>query len=132
MTPGAMRSTGRVDEWTIGPLSSSGPAERIDDAAEQAGADRHFHDATGRLDGVTLLDVGRVAQDDRADGLLLQVQGHPHDAAGKLEQFGRESARQAVDLGDAVADLDDRADAAGLRARVETLDRVLDDADDLV
>ena len=57
-----------------------------------------------------------VAEDDRADGLLLEVQGHAHDAAGELEQLGREGAREAVDLGDAVADLDHRADAARLGA----------------
>ena len=61
------------------------------------------------------LMCGRVAQDDRADGLLLQVEGHAHDAAGELEQLRREGAGQAVDLGDAVADLDDGADACASR-----------------
>ena len=39
---------------------------------------------------------------------------------------------EAVDLGDAVTDLDDRPDAARLGGRVEVRDLALDDADDLV
>ncbi len=113
-------------------LIVQGAAQRVDDTAQQAGPDRHLYHATGGLDDVTLLDVGWVAKDDGADGLLLQVQGHPHDATRELEQFGGEGSGEAVDLGDAVADFDHRADAARFRARVETLDRVLDDADDLV
>ncbi len=113
-------------------LVVQGPAERVDDTAQETGPDRHLNHATGSLDGVTLLDMGWVAENDRADGLLLKVQSHPHDATWELEQLGGEGAGEAVDLGDAVADLDHRTDAAGLRACVETFDRVLDDADDLV
>ena len=132
MTPGAIRSTGRVRVALIGPLSSSGRPERVDDAPEQLRADRHLDDAAGRLDDVAFLDRRGVAEDDRADGLLLEVEGHAHDAAGELEQLRRERAVEAVDLGDAVADLDDRPDVARLGGRVEVLDRGLDDADDLV
>ena len=73
-----------------------------------------------------------VAEDDRADRLLLEVEGHAHHPAGELEQLGRQGAVEAVDLGDAVTDLDDGADAARLGARVELVDRGLDDAGDLV
>ena len=79
----------------------------------------------------SLIAVG-VAEDDRADRLLLEVEGHAHHPAGELEQLGRERAGEPVDLGDAVADLDDGADAAGLDAGVERVDRGLDDAGDLV
>ena len=108
-------------------------AQRVHDAARAAPAPTGT--STTRPVVLTVspsLMRGRVAQDDRADGLLLQVQGHAHDAAGKLEQLGRERALEPVDLGDAVADLDDRADVARLRGRVEVVDRGLDDADDLV
>ena len=73
-----------------------------------------------------------VAEDDRADRLLLEVEGHAHHPAGELEHLGRERAVEAVDLGDAVADLDDGADAARLDAGVERVDGGLDDAGDLV
>ena len=132
MTPGAMRSTGRVAVVAIGPLSSSGLAERVDDAPEQRGPDRDLDHAAGRLDRVAFLDRGGVAEDDRADRLLLEVEGHAHQPVGELEQLRRQRAGQAVDLGDPVADLDDGPDAAGLDARVEVVDRGLDDAGDLV
>ena len=107
-------------------------AERVDHAAEQRLADRHLDDAAGGLDGVAFLDRGGVAQDDRADRLLLEVEGHAHHPAGELEQLRGEGALEAVDLGDAVADLDDRADVARLGVGVEPVDRGLDDVDDLV
>ena len=59
MTPGAMRSTGRVFVVAIGPLSSSGRPERVDDAAEQRLADRDLDDAAGGLDRVAFLDARR-------------------------------------------------------------------------
>ena len=132
MTPGAMRSTGRVAVVAIGPLSSSGRPSGVDDATEQRLADRDLDDAAGRLDRVAFLDRGGVAEDDRADRLLLEVEGHAHDPARELEHLGRQGAVEPVDLGDAVTDLDDRADAARLDARVERIDGGLDDAGDLV
>ena len=94
--------------------------ERVDDAAEQRRADRDLDDAAGRLDRVAFLDRVGVAEDDRADRLLLEVEGHAHHPARELEQLGRQRAGQPVDLGDAVADLDDGPDAARLGRRRRT------------
>ena len=102
-----------------GALVVERPTERVDDPPEERLADRHLDDLAGRLDRVALLDRVGVAEDDRADRLLLEVEGHAPDAAGELEQLRRQGAVEAVDLGDAVADLDDRADAARLGGRVE-------------
>jgi hypothetical protein len=107
-------------------------AEGVDDATEQRLTDRDFRHATRRLDGVAFLDVARLAEDDRSDRLLLEVQGDAHHAARELQQLLRERVGQAVHLRDAVADLHDRADAAGLGRLVEPVDRGLDDADDVV
>ena len=63
------------------------PAQRVDDAAEQRLADRDLDHAAGGLDGVAFLDARGVAEDDGADRLLLEVQGHAHDAARELEQL---------------------------------------------
>ena len=132
MTPGAMRSTGRVLVDGDRALVVERAAERIDDPAEQRLADRHLDDAARGLDGVAFLDRGGVAEEDRADGLLLEVEGEAHHPVRELEHLGRERGVEAVDLGDAVADLDDRPDVAGLDAGVEGVDRGLDDAGDLV
>ena len=51
-------------------------AQRIDDAAEQARADRHVHDGAGALDGVAFLDGRVVAEDHDADIVGLEVQRH--------------------------------------------------------
>ena len=56
----------------------------------------------------------------------------PMTPPGNSSSSGRERALEAVDLGDAVADLDDRADVARLGVGVERVDRGLDDVDDLV
>src|SRR4029078_12795796 len=108
------------------------PAQRVDDAPEQGLPDRDLDHAAGRLDRVAFLDGAGVAQDDRADRLLLEVEGHAHHPAGELEHLGREGAVEAVDLRDAVTHLDDRADAARLDTRVERVDGGLDEAGDLV
>ncbi len=132
MTPGAMRSTGtgllRLDRALV----VERPPERVDHAADEGLPDRDLHDATRRLDRVAFLDRGGIAEDHGADRLLLEVQGHAEDAAGELQELRREGPGQAVHLGDAVTDLDDGADVAGLGALVERVDRGLDDADDLV
>ena len=56
MTPGAIRSTGRVFVDGDRALVVERPAERVDDAAEQRLADRDLDDAAGRLDRVAFLD----------------------------------------------------------------------------
>ena len=132
MTPGAIRSTGRVLVAVIGPLSSSGRPSGSTTRPRSPGPTGHLDDAARRLDDVALLDGRRIAEDDRAHGLLLEVEGHPEDAAGELEELRGERAGEPVDLGDAVADLDDGPDVARLGGRVEAVDRGLDDADDLV
>ena len=132
MTPGAMRSTGRVAVAVDRALVVERATERVHDPAEQRGPDRHLDHAPGRLDRVAFLDRGRVAEDDRADRLLLEVEGHAHQAVREFEQLGRERAGQPIDLGDPVTDLDDGPDAAGLDTGVERVDRGLDDAGDLV
>ncbi len=131
MTPGAMRSTGRLPLAAIGPLSSSGTPSGFDDAADERLADRHLDHAAGGLDLVAFLDLLVVAQDDRADRLLLEVEGHAHHAAGELEQLRCQRARQTVDLGDAVADLDHGADRACLDAGIELVDGRLQDGRDV-
>ena len=115
-----------------GPLVVERPPERVDHPAHERSAHGDLDHGARGLDGVPLADGRVVAQDDRADRLLLEVEGHAHQPAGELEQLGRQRAGQPVDLGDAVTDLDHRPHAPGLGAGVERVDRGLDDAGDLV
>ena len=109
ITPGAMRSTGRVFVVRRGPLSSSGRPRGSTTRPRRAWPDRDLHHAAGRLDRVAFLDARGIAQDDGADRLLLEVEGHAVDIPGELQQLRGERVREAVDLGDPVADLDDGA-----------------------
>src|SRR3989304_4688235 len=77
-------------------------AQRVHDAADEAIADGHLYDATGGTDLVALPDPLVVAEDDGADGVFFQVQGHPHDVVGELQQLAVHAAAQAVYAGDAV------------------------------
>jgi len=131
MTPGDAldgTSSRRVDRTLVVERT----AERVDHAADERGTDGYLDDPTGRLDLVAFLDLLEVAQDDGADRLLFQVEGHAVDAAGELEELRRQRALEAVHLRDAVTDLDHGADGAHLHACVELVDCRLDDRRDLV
>ena len=74
--PGALTSTrARVDVGQRA-LAVDRLAERIDDAAEQAAADRHIDDGAGALDGVALADAAVVAEHDDADIVGLEIERH--------------------------------------------------------
>ena len=102
-------------------------AERVDDAADQLGADRHRDDPPGPLDRVAFLDLGVVAEQHRADALLFQVQRDPEDAVRELEHLARHRVLDAVHARDAVADRHDRADFGHVDVDGIAADLVADD-----
>jgi hypothetical protein len=106
--------------------------ERVHDAADQRVTDRNLDDAAGGLDLIALLERGVVAQDQSTHRLLLEVEGHAHDPVWELQQLRGERSREPIDLGDPVADLDDRPDARDVGPFVEALDFAADDRGDLV
>jgi F0F1-type ATP synthase alpha subunit len=67
-------------------FETGGVAERVDDAAEQALADRHVHDGAGALDGLAFLDleVGQVLS--VGDGIA-RVYGLDNVQAGEMVEF---------------------------------------------
>ena len=76
MMPGALTST-RVRVTSVErPLAVDRVAEPVDDAAEQAAADRHVDDRAGALDRVALADAAVVAEDHDADIVGLEVERH--------------------------------------------------------
>ena len=103
-------------------------AQRVDDAAEHLFADRHRNDAAGALDDVAFLDFLELAEEHRADALLLEVQRDAEHAVRELEHLARHRLLDAVHAGDAVAERNDGADFGDVH-----IDRVAADllADDL-
>src|SRR6266705_1056582 len=103
-------SSGSRTDWrwtTEGACTSSG---RVDHAAEEAVADRDRQDLAGALDLVALFHAGGVAEDDAADLAHVQVERHPHQPAGELQQLVGHAGGQPLDPGDAVAGLGDASD----------------------
>src|SRR6185295_1549111 len=105
--------------------------ERVDDAAEKAGADRHAHDLAGATDRLALLHVLPLAEERGADVVLLEVERDPGHAVLELEPLECHTVLEAVDAGDAVADLEDAADLGEVGLHVELLDPILEDRGDL-
>ncbi len=94
----------------MSPWPSIGWPERVDHAAEEGVADGHREHLAGALDLLALLDLLEVAEDDRADAVLVEVQRHTEHAAGELEELLGHDRGQALDVGDAVTGVDDGAD----------------------
>src|SRR6185436_559718 len=102
-------------------------AERVDDAAEQALADRNVDDGARALDGLAFLDLAVVAKDHDADVVDLEVERHAADAVLELDHLAGLHVVETVDAGDAVADRQHLADFGDFRLLAEILDLVLQD-----
>ena len=102
-------------------------AEGVDDAAEQALADRNFGDSAGALDLVAFLDGLRVAEEHGADVVLFEVQHQAVDLMRKFEQLAERGVLEAVDSGDTVAAREDAAGFADRDTALKTLDFVFED-----
>ncbi len=105
-------------------------AQRVDDAAEQALADRGVHDGAGPLDGVAFLDAAVIAEDHDADIVGFEVERHALDAARELDELTGLHVVEAVDAGDTVADAEHLADFGNFGFLAEILDLVLEDRRD--
>src|SRR6202045_2340718 len=102
-------------------------AERVDDAAEQALADRGIDDGAGALDGLAFLDLAVGAEDHDADVVGLEVQRHAAGAVLELDHFPRLDVVEAVDAGNAVAHGQHLSDFRNFGFLAEILDLVLED-----
>jgi hypothetical protein len=101
-----------------GSLAVEGSSERVHHAPKKRLANGHFGNAPCALDGVALLEFLVGAKHDRADAVLFEVQHHAHYFVRELQQFAHLRVGQPIDTGDAVADLQNRADALGNRLTV--------------
>ena len=84
--------------------------ERVDDAAQQALANRHLQQLPRRTDFVSLLKLCVVAENDHADLGLVEIQREAGNAAAEVEHFVQHHIGEALDAGDAVANLANHAD----------------------
>jgi hypothetical protein len=130
ITPGAIFSIGSESLAVDRALAVDGLAEGVHHAADQLGADRHFEDAARALDGVAFGDVLVFAENDRADGVALEVQREAEGVAGEFQHFALHDVGQAVHAADAVGHGDDGAFGAGRGSELQVLYLALDQVAD--
>src|SRR6202012_2848521 len=102
-------------------------AKRVDDAAEQALADRRVHDGAGTLDGLAFLDLAVGAENNDTDVVGFEVERHAAGAVLELDHFAGLDVVEAVDAGNAVADGQHLSDFGDFSLLAEVLDLVLED-----
>ncbi len=108
-------------------LAVDGIAERVDDAAQQALADRHVDDGAGALHRIAFADAGIVAEDHDADIVGLEVERHALGAVAELDHFAGLDLVEPIDARDAVADRQDLADLGDIGLGAEIGDLLFQD-----
>ena len=96
ITPGATFSIGVGHLGVDRALAVDRLAERVDHAAEQLRADRHFEDAAGGLDRVAFGDVLVVAEHHGADRVALEVQRQAEGVARELDHLALHHVGQSL------------------------------------
>ncbi len=123
-----------VDEATLGRLDRALAIERVaegvDNPAQKALSDGNVDDGPGPLDRLAFGDAGVVAEDDDADIVLFEVQGHALHPAFELDHLTGTDIVEPVDTGDAVTDRENLADLRDLGVLAEVLDLALENGAD--
>ena len=116
----------RVLRRRYGALGVQGLPQGADNPPQHRVAHGYLHHPPGAAHLCALLDALRVAQDNRADAVLLEVQGHAGGAALELQELIGPNARQPVHAGDAVPHLDHHTDVDHPQLLAELFDLALD------
>ena len=117
---GGAELDGTARRGVDGTAPVDGLPQRVHDAAEQAFAGRNLHDAARSADLIIFLDCGDVTEKNGADLILFEVLGQAEHGltvgSDELEKLASHRVLQTVNTSDAVADLDDGTDLAGINA----------------
>ncbi len=102
-----------------GAFAVDGLTEGVHHTAHHAFAHFHAGDLLGALHGVALLDADAAAEEHHAHVVLLEVEHDAAQSAGELHELTALHTVEAVDAGDAVADLQHGTDLLELGFRAE-------------
>src|SRR5262249_35700321 len=102
-------------------------AERVNDAAKQALADRNVYDRARALDRLPFLDFAVGAEDHDTDVVGFEIERHAAGAVLELDHFAGLHIVEAVGARNAVADRQHLAHFRDLGFLAEILDLLLED-----
>src|SRR5690606_9746578 len=114
------------------PLPVDRLPERVDHAAEHLVADRDRDDAPGALDLIAFLQEVVLAEEHRADTVLLEIERDAVQPVRELEHLASHGALDPLNARDAVAHRDDRADFGDVNVEREAAQLLPDDPGDVV
>ena len=115
MMPGALRLDLARRRGVDLAHAVDGPAQRIDRAADELRADRHLEHARRAANLVAFLELEVIAEDDRADVVLFEVEGEGGDVVARLrrrdlEHLAGHRFLETVDARDSVLDFENGSD----------------------
>ena len=122
ITPGAIFSSGYDTSDFTGPLPSSGWPSVFTTRPSNPFADRDLQQLAGGLGFIAFHDLRRVAEKNRADFRLFEIEREPEHAAREFDHLVQHHVAQAFDAGDAVTGFADDADVALARRGFEAGD----------
>ena len=131
-TPGALNSSGRRLGRLDRARPSSGWPSGSTTRPTSASPTGTLEDRARALDRLALLDAAAVAEERGADVVLLEVERDAVTPCSNSSISRAMAVLEAVDAGDAVADLEDGADLGEVGLDVVLLDPLLQDRGDLL
>src|SRR6266581_55433 len=87
-----------------------GISQRIHDATHERLAHGHLHNAAGAFDEIAFFDLLKLAEEHHANFVFFEIECQAAYVVRKLEQLAGHNFLQAMNLRDAVADLDHGTD----------------------
>ena len=127
---------GRFDEAGFAgvdvPFTIHGTTQRVDDATDGGISHGNLGDFTGSGDRRSFLDFVTGTHQYGPDVIFFEVEGNTDGSIFKFEQFAGHGVFQAVDAGDAIANLQHGSDVGDFEFGVVLLDLLLDNAANFV